>query len=207
VPAAESPPAKVVVLASGGGTLLQALLDDRASSPASSGWTITAVGSDRRSCPALDRAADAGVPTFSVPLADHADRDGWNAALADRCADADLIVLAGFMKLLGPPFLTRHDGKVINSHPSLLPAFPGMHAPRDALEYGVAVTGCSIFLVDAGVDAGPIVAQQAVPVLPDDTVDALHERIKVAERVLLVEVVTAMTTRGWRVSGRKVTLG
>jgi len=194
-------------LASGGGTLLQALLDDRNERSAEPGWAITAVGSDRRSCPALDRATAAGVPTFSVPLSDHPDRSAWNAALSDRCADADLIVLAGFMKLLGEPFLTRHDGRVINSHPSLLPSFPGMQAPQDALDYGVTVTGCSIFLVDSGVDAGPIVAQQAVPVLPDDSVDALHERIKVAERVLLVDVVTAMTTRGWHVSGRKVTLG
>lgn len=207
MPAAAKPPARVVVLASGGGTLLQALLDDRAERRAEPGWAISAVGSDRRSCPALDRATAAGVPTFSVPLSDHPDRSAWNAALSDRCDDADLIVLAGFMKLLGEPFLTRHDGRVINSHPSLLPSFPGMQAPKDALDYGVTVTGCSIFLVDSGVDAGPIVAQQAVPVLPGDSVDALHERIKVAERVLLVDVVTAMTTRGWHVSERKVTLG
>ena len=134
MPAAASPPAKVVVLASGGGTLLQALLDDRASSRASPAGRSPRSGPTVAVAPHWTGPTDAGVPTFSVPLADHADRDGWNAALADRCADADLIVLAGFMKLLGPPFLTRHDGKVINSHPSLLPSFPGMHAPRDALD-------------------------------------------------------------------------
>ncbi|WP_170315508.1 phosphoribosylglycinamide formyltransferase [Nakamurella deserti] len=194
-------PLRVVVLASGTGTLLQALLDAR---PAAGSWTVTAVGSDLHSCQALDRAAAAGVPTFTVALADHPTRADWDAALAAACADADLIVSAGFMKLVGPAFLAAHDGKMINSHPSLLPSFPGMHAARDALAYGVHVTGCTIFLVDAGVDAGPIVAQEAVRVLPDDTVASLHERIKVAERGLLVSVVTSLATHGWRVAGRKV---
>lgn len=192
-------PLRVVVLASGTGTLLQALLDAEPD-----GWQITAVGSDLRSCPALDRAVAAGVPTFTVPLADHPTRADWDAALADACAGADLIVSAGFMKLVGPAFLAAHGGRMINSHPSLLPSFPGMHAARDALDYGVQVTGCTIFLVDAGVDAGPIVAQEAVRVLPDDTVDTLHERIKVAERGLLVSVVTSLAANGWRVAGRKV---
>ena len=194
-------PLRVVVLASGTGTLLQALLDAQ---PAAQGWTVTAVGSDLRRCPALDRAAAAGVPTFTVALADHPTRAAWDAALAAACTDADLIVSAGFMKLVGPAFLAAHEGKMINSHPSLLPSFPGMHAARDALDYGVQITGCTIFLVDAGVDAGPIVAQEPVRVLPDDTVESLHERIKVAERGLLVSVVTSLATHGWRVTGRKV---
>jgi formyltetrahydrofolate-dependent phosphoribosylglycinamide formyltransferase len=194
-------PMRVVVLASGTGTLLQALLD---AEPAAPGWTVTAVGSELRQCQALDRAAAAGVPTFTVALADHPTRAEWDSALAAACGDADLIVSAGFMKLVGPAFLAAHGGRMINSHPSLLPSFPGMHAARDALDYGVHVTGCTIFLVDAGVDAGPIVAQEAVRVLPGDTVESLHERIKVAERGLLVSVVTSLAASGRRVAGRKV---
>jgi formyltetrahydrofolate-dependent phosphoribosylglycinamide formyltransferase len=195
----------VVVLASGSGTLLQALIDAGTSDPGLP-WRITAVGSDKHSCPALDRAAQAGIPTFSVVLAEHSDRQHWDTALAEACRGADLVVSAGFMKLVGAAFLAEHGGRFINSHPSLLPAFPGMHAPRDALDYGVRVSGCTIFFVDDGVDAGPILAQDVVPVEPDDTVGSLHERIKVAERALLVSVVTAMTSRGWRLNGRKVIL-
>jgi len=195
----------VVVLASGSGTLLQALLDDPEPKP----YRIAAVGSDRASCLALDRASARHIPTFSVRIADHPDRDSWDRALAAACTyyAADLVVLAGFMKLLGPDFLAPFGGRVINAHPSLLPAFPGMQAPADALAHGVKITGCTAFLVDGGVDAGPILAQRAVPVRDDDDVGTLHERIKVAERVLLVEVVTSMTRAPYRVDGRKVTLG
>ena len=203
MPAAVATPPRIVVLASGAGTLLQQLIDVEPEAP----WTIAAVGSDRRSCPALDRADAVGVPTFRVVLADYPDRAAWDRALAQRCRAADLIVSAGFLKLVGPEFLAEHGGRMINSHPSLLPSFPGMHAPQDALDYGVTVTGCSIFLVDGGVDAGPIVAQRAVAVERDDDADTLHERIKRAERLLLVEVVTRMTTGGWQVQGRKVLLG
>ena len=200
-----NPVKNVVVLASGSGTLLQALLDD----PDPKSYRVVAVGSDRASCTALNRAAAVGIPTFCRRIADHPDRDAWNQALAQACDrfSADLVVLAGFMKLLGPDFLAVFDDRVINAHPSLLPAFPGMHAPADALAHGVKVTGCTAFLVDGGVDAGPIVAQRAVPVLDDDDTDTLHERIKVAERSLLVEVVTAMTSAPYRVEGRKVRLG
>jgi formyltetrahydrofolate-dependent phosphoribosylglycinamide formyltransferase len=201
----------VVVLASGSGTLLQALLDATASPDAGVGrpFRVAAVGSDLASCVALDRAATAGMPTFSCRLADHADRAAWNAALADAVGaySPDLVVLAGFMKLLGAGFLDGFRNKVVNAHPSLLPAFPGMHAPADALAHGVKLTGCTVFLVDGGVDAGPIVAQRAVPVRDDDDVQTLHERIKVAERTLLVEVVDALTATGYTVNGRKVTLG
>jgi formyltetrahydrofolate-dependent phosphoribosylglycinamide formyltransferase len=205
VPVANSEPLRVVVLASGSGTLLQAMLDAQDGfDPQSMPWTIIAVGSDRRSCRALGRAEVAGVRTFSVVRTEYPDRDSWDSALATQCAGADLIVSAGFMKLVGEPFLSAHNGQMINSHPSLLPAFPGMRAVRDALDYGVKLTGCTIFIVDAGVDAGPIIAQQAVPVLPDDNVQTLHERIKVAERLLLVSVVTAMAQPGWRLVGRRV---
>ncbi|AZI58611.1 phosphoribosylglycinamide formyltransferase [Nakamurella antarctica] len=196
-------PAKVVVLASGSGTLLQALLD--CTDP---GFCVVAVGSDLRHCGALDRAAQAGIDTFTVGVNEYLDRSAWNAALAQLCldADADLVVLAGFMKLVGPAFLAALPGRVINAHPSLLPAFPGMHAPADALAHGVKLSGCTIFIVDEGVDAGPILAQRAVPVFDDDDVPSLHERIKVAERALLVEVVAAMASRGWDVNQRKVSI-
>ena len=121
--------------------------------------------------------------------------------------DADIVVLAGFMKLVGPGFLEAFPDRVINAHPSLLPAFPGMHAPADALAHGVKLTGCTVFLVDGGIDAGPIVAQRAVPVLDDDDVGSLHERIKVTERALLVDVVAALTGSRYTVTGRKVNLG
>ena len=203
---APSPTVKnVVVLASGSGTLLQALLDDPAPKP----YRIAAVGSDRSGCPALDRAEAAGVPTFTCRIADHPDRDSWNRGLAVLTAsfNADLVVLAGFMKLVGPVFLAAFPDRVVNAHPSLLPAFPGMHAPADALAHGVKLAGCTVFLVDGGVDAGPIVAQRAVPVRDDDDVATLHERIKVAERTLLVEVVSALASAPYAVAGRKVTIG
>jgi phosphoribosylglycinamide formyltransferase 1 len=195
----------VVVLASGSGTLLQALLD----APEPKPYRIAAVGSDRTACIALDRADAAGVPTFTCRIVDHSDRASWNRALADTVAsfDADIVVLAGFMKLVGPGFLEAFPDRVINAHPSLLPAFPGMHAPADALAHGVKLTGCTVFLVDGGIDAGPIVAQRAVPVLDDDDVGALHERIKVTERALLVDVVAALTGSRYTVTGRKVDLG
>lgn len=194
----------VVVLASGSGTLLQALLDDPEPRP----YRVAAVGSDRRACVALDRASATGVPTFTCRIADHPDRASWNRALAVKASsfNADLVVLAGFMKLVGPVFLDAFPQRVVNAHPSLLPAFPGMHAPADALAHGVRLTGCTVFLVDGGIDAGPIVAQRAVPVLDDDDVESLHERIKVTERTLLVEVVAALTGTQYTVTGRKVTL-
>ncbi|WP_328841979.1 phosphoribosylglycinamide formyltransferase [Nakamurella leprariae] len=198
-------PVPIVVLASGSGTLLQALLDADGPRP----YRIVAVGSDKSACQALDRAAAAGIDTFTVRVADHPDRAAWDLALARRCADfgARLVVLAGFMKLVGPGFLDAFPAAVVNAHPSLLPAFPGMSAPADALAHGVKLTGCTVFLVDTGVDAGPIVAQRAVPVADDDDVASLHERIKVAERSLLVDVVSAMTAAPYEVSGRKVKLG
>lgn len=199
-----SAPARVVVLASGTGSLLQALLDAAIGSyPA----RVVAVGVDR-DCPAAMIAAAADVPWYRVRLRDHADRRGWDAAIAGATAEhrPDLVVSAGFMKLLGPQFLSRFPGRVINTHPALLPAFPGAHAVRDALDYGVTVTGCTVHLVDAGMDTGPILAQEAVAVHDDDDEQSLHERIKIVERRLLVDVLAALATRGVTWNGRKAIL-
>ncbi len=196
------PQARVVVLVSGSGTLLQALLD--ADLPA----RVVAVGADRTGIAGLERAERAGVPTFTVRTRDYADRAEWDAALADAVAahEPDLVVSAGFMKILGPAFLARFGGRVVNTHPALLPAFPGAHAVADALAHGVKVTGSTVHLVDGGVDTGPIIAQEAVEVAPGDDEAALHERIKVVERRLLVDVVAAMARDGYTVDGRKVSI-
>ena len=177
----------MVVLVSGTGTLLQALLDEAA------GFRVVAVGADRSGIPALDRATAAGVATFSVPMLP--DRAEWDAALirAVGIHRPDLVVGAGFMRLVGPTFLAAYGGRFINSHPALLPSFPGMHGVRDALAAGVKVSGATIFMVDAGIDTGRIIAQRAVEVLDGDTEQTLHERIKVVERELLVQVVKELT--------------
>ena len=199
-------PARVVVLVSGSGTLLQAVLD--AGADPNFPVRVVAVGADRADIEGLARADKAGVPGFVVRLKDHPDRAAWDQALADAVAEhePDLVVSAGFMKILGPAFLHRFAGRVLNTHPALLPAFPGAHAVADALAHGVRVTGCTVHLVDAGVDTGPIVAQQAVPIEPDDDTDTLHERIKVVERRLLVEVIARMAGQGYTVNGRKVSI-
>jgi phosphoribosylglycinamide formyltransferase-1 len=200
--------ARLVVLVSGAGTNLQALLD--ACADPGYGATVVAVGADRDSIAALDRAKAAGIPTFTVKVGDFPTRADWDRALADACERyrPDLIVCAGFMKLVGQAFLARFSGRCLNTHPALLPSFPGMHGVRDALGYGVKVTGCTVFLVDEGVDAGPVLAQAAVPVHDDDDEASLHERIKVAERALLVGTVGRMAREGWSVNGdRKVRIG
>lgn len=196
-------PARVVVLVSGSGTLLQAVLD-AADLPA----RVVAVGADRDGIAGLERAERAGVPTFVTKLKDHPDRTAWDRALtkAVTAYEPDLVVSAGFMKILGPEFLAAFGGRVINTHPALLPAFPGAHAVADALAYGVRMTGCTVHLVDAGVDTGPIVAQEAVNVTPGEDVDVLHERIKVVERRLLVDVIALLTRQGYSVHGRKVNI-
>jgi phosphoribosylglycinamide formyltransferase-1 len=199
--------ARLVVLVSGVGTNLQALID--ACAGESYGAAVTAVGADRSGIEGLARAERAGIPTFTTRRADYPARAAWDRALAEAVAafDPDLVVSAGFMKLVGPSFLDRFGGRFINTHPSLLPAFAGMHGVQDALEYGVKVTGCTVFMVDAGTDTGPVIAQAPVPVRDDDDVAALHERIKVAERALLVDTVGAMARGGWSVQGRKVKVG
>jgi len=188
------------VLVSGSGTNLQALLD-AAADPAY-GATVVAVGADRDGILALKRAEDAGVPTFVCRVKDHPDRAAWNRALRDevRRHAPDLVVSAGFMKLVGADFLAEFDGRMVNTHPALLPSFPGMHGARDALAYGVKVTGCTLFVVAAGIDDGPIIAQVAVPVEDGDDEESLHERIKVAERRLLVEQVGRMARKGWTIT-------
>jgi len=195
------------VLASGTGTNLQALLDACASD--SYGARVVAVGADRGGIPALARARSAKITTFMLRVRDFATRQDWDRALTAACAgfEPDLIILAGFMKLVGADFLARFGGRVINTHPALLPSFPGMRGVADALEYGVKVTGCTVFLVDAETDSGPIIAQAAVPVLDDDDEATLHERIKVAERALLVDTVGRLVRDGWSVRGRKVRIG
>ncbi|MFW5469250.1 phosphoribosylglycinamide formyltransferase [Knoellia sp. CPCC 206435] len=184
------PPAGVVVLVSGSGTLLQALLD--ASLDPAYGVRVLAVGADRGDIEGLRRAERAGVETFVCRVGDFPDRGAWDVALAAEIASRgpDLVVTAGFLKILGPRTLAGPP--ILNTHPALLPSFPGAHAVRDALAHGVKVTGTTAHLVDAGVDTGPILAQRAVDVLDDDTEDSLHERIKVVERELLVEWVARL---------------
>jgi phosphoribosylglycinamide formyltransferase-1 len=198
---------RLVVLVSGAGTNLQALLD--ACGDESYGARVVAVGADRDGCVAFDRARGGGIPTFTHRIKDFSERTHWDRALTESCRafQPDLVISAGFMKLVGPAFLAAFGGRFINSHPALLPSFPGMHGVRDALQYGVKVAGCTIFLVDAGVDEGPVIAQQCVPVRDDDDEASLHERIKVAERALLTATVGRMVREGWSVHGRKVRFG
>lgn len=200
-------PARVVVLVSGAGTNLQALLD--AATDRSYGVEVVAVGADRDGIEGLARAERAGVPTFVCRLKDFDDRAAWDEALTAACAEhrPDLVVLAGFMKLTGDSFLDAFGGRCVNTHPALSPSFPGMHGPADALAYGVKVTGATLFVVDAGMDTGPIVDQTAVRVAADDDVDSLHERIKVAEREMLVACVGRMAREGFTISDRKVRFG
>ncbi|MEO3744288.1 bifunctional phosphoribosylaminoimidazolecarboxamide formyltransferase/IMP cyclohydrolase [Plantactinospora sp. B5E13] len=200
-------PARIVVLVSGSGSNLQALLD--ACADPGYGVRVVAVGADRDNIAGLDRAAAAGVPTFVERVPAHPSREEWDRALTARVAEhrPDLVVSAGFLKLVGPHFLAAFGDRYVNTHNSLLPAFPGIHGPRDALAYGVRLAGATLFFVDAGVDTGPIIAQVAVPVLDDDNEESLTERIKVAERQQLVTYVGRLVREGWTITGRKVTIG
>ena len=200
-------PSRLVVLASGVGTLLQHLIDGCAEGEIAA--KIVAVGADRHGTAALARAEAAGITTFVCRVPDYENRVAWDRALTDTCASfkPDLIISAGFLKLFGPAFLHDFAGRAINSHPALLPSFPGLHGVRDALAYGVKVTGCTVFLVDAGLDSGPVIAQAAVPVRDDDDEETLTERVKAAERVLLTQTVATMVARGWSVDGRTVRFG
>nr|WP_243758154.1 phosphoribosylglycinamide formyltransferase [Allobranchiibius sp. GilTou38] len=197
-------PVSIVVLVSGSGTLLQALID--ATADPAYGVRIAAVGADRSDIEGLARAERAGIATFVCRVRDFPDRHAWDAELADMVAayDPALVVSAGFLKLVGERFLARYGGRYLNSHNALLPSFPGIHGPADALEYGVKVSGATLFVVDEGVDTGAIVAQTTVPVHGDDTVDALTERIKSVERPQLVDYVGRMAREGFTVNGRKV---
>ena len=204
--AAVATPLRVAVLVSGAGTNLQALLD--ACAVDGYGARVVVVGADRPHTRAIERAELAGVPTFVLEVSQFADRASWDDALADAVAEhsPDLVVLAGFMKLVGKAFMTRFAERIVNTHPALSPSFPGMHAVRDALDYGVRVTGCTLFFIDEGVDTGPILAQRCVPVLDGDDEATLHERIKIVERDLLVDTVASMARDGWTVTGRKVSI-
>lgn len=199
--------ARVVVLVSGTGSNLAALL--AAHGDPAYGARVVAVVSNTADAPALAKAQAVGVATAVVAPGDFPDRAAWDAALARTVEvfDPELVVLAGFMRILGEPFLARFGGRIVNTHPALLPSFPGAHGVRDALAYGVRVTGCTVHLVDAGVDTGPIVAQRAVEVLDGDDEAGLHERIKAVERELLVDVVGRLAREGYAVDGRAVRIG
>ena len=199
--------ARLVVLVSGGGTNLQALLD--ACADPAYGASVVAVGADRDDIEGLARADRAGVPTFVRKVGGFISRDHWDRSLTDTVAafEPDLVVLAGFMRLVGAEFLDRFAGRVVNTHPALCPAFPGTSGPADALEYGVKVTGATLFVVDAGIDTGPIVAQATVPVEEEDDVTTLHERIKVVERTMLVDSVGRLAREGFTITDRKVRFG
>lgn len=199
-------PARLAVLVSGAGTNLAALL--AACADPSYGATVVVVGADRDGIRGLAIAADSGIQTFVEAVADHSTREEWDRALTERLAvhEPDLVISAGFLKLVGAAFLKRFGDRYVNTHNALLPSFPGVHGPRDALAYGVKVSGATLFFVDEGVDTGPIIAQVAVPVEDDDTVEGLTERIKIAERRQLVEHVGRLVREGWTIEGRKVTI-
>ncbi|MBT1002309.1 phosphoribosylglycinamide formyltransferase [Paenarthrobacter sp. DKR-5] len=178
---------RIVVLVSGTGSNLQAIIDAVAAGELD--VQIAAVGADRKGTYGVERSAAAGLETFVVDFKDYTVRSEWNAALTAKVLSyaPDLVVSSGFMRIVDEHFIATFENRYINTHPALLPAFPGAHGVRDALAYGVKVTGCTVHYADTGVDTGPIIAQEAVTVEPDDTEEALHERIKVVERRLLVQ--------------------
>ena len=198
--------ARIVVLVSGEGTNLQALID--ACADPAYGARVVAVGADRDSAKGLARAEAAGIPFFVVKLAECADRAEFDARIVAAIAahEPDLVVSAGFMKLLGPAVLDRFPNRMVNTHPALLPAFPGKDPVRDTLAYGVKVTGVTVHFIDAGTDTGPVIAQRAVEVRDDDDEQTLHARIKRVERDLLVDTVGRLARGAVRVEGRKVLL-
>lgn len=178
---------RIVVLVSGTGSNLQAVIDAVASGELEN-VEIAAVGADKHGTYGVERSAAAGIETFVVNFKDYADRGDWNHALTEKCLSyaPDYVVSSGFMRIVGEEFINAFDGTYINTHPALLPSFPGAHGVRDALAYGVKVTGCTVHIADAGVDTGPILRQEAVAIEDTDTEESLHERIKVVERRLLI---------------------
>lgn len=193
----------VIALASGTGTLFQALLD--AAYETDYPADVVALLTDKPGSGAARRARAVGVPVDVVDPADYADRSAWDVALTEKARQyaPQWLVSVGFMRLLGPEFLAAFPQRILNTHPSLLPAFPGKQAVEDAVDYGVKVTGCTVHIVDAGVDTGPVIAQRVVEVAPDDTQELLHDRIKTVERQLIVEVVDRVSTHGLNITGRK----
>ncbi|QRN81677.1 MAG: phosphoribosylglycinamide formyltransferase [Nocardiopsis sp. BM-2018] len=195
----------MVVLISGTGSNMAALME--AAKDPGYGAEIVAVGTDREGTRGVEVARAAGVPTFVVPFRSFSDRSAWDTAMSDRIAEhePDLVVSAGFMRILGPAVIGRHQA--VNIHPALLPSFPGAHAVRDALAHGVRITGTTIHFLDEGVDSGPIIDQVAVPVEDGDDESSLHERIKVVERRMLVDTVGRLAREGWSIDGRHVRFG
>lgn len=198
-------PARLVVLVSGSGTNMQALVEACRSDDY--GAEVVAVGADRP-CKGIDWAKEQGIPTFVHRVRDYLTRDQWDQALLSDVIsyDPDMVISAGFLKLLSEDFLTAVECPTLNTHNSLLPSFPGIRGPADAIAYGVKVSGATLFIVDPGVDTGLIVSQTVVPVLDDDDPDTLLERIKTNERAQLVDSVGAMVRSGWTISGRRVSL-
>ncbi|GIX06965.1 MAG: phosphoribosylglycinamide formyltransferase [Candidatus Poribacteria bacterium] len=196
---------RIAVLASGFGSNLQALID-QLHAPPEVPIEIGLVLSDRPKAYALERARKAGIPTAIVRFRDYSDRRAFDAAIAEQIErhGCELIVLAGFMRILGPEFVRRYAGRVLNIHPSLLPAFPGTHGIRDALEYGVKVTGVTVHFVEEEVDAGPVIAQVPVFVDPEDTEETLAEKIHAQEHRIYPQVVLAVAEGRVRVEGRRV---
>jgi phosphoribosylglycinamide formyltransferase 1 len=191
------------VLISGRGSNLQAIID--AIRDGALDATIALVVSNRADAAGLQRAADAGIDAVCIPTREHAGRDAYDTALADllRARGVDLVCLAGFMRVIGAPLLDAFPNRILNIHPSLLPAFPGLDAQRQALEHGVRITGATVHLVDPDLDAGPIVLQSAVPVLDDDTVDTLSARILVEEHRLYPLAIQRVLDGGWTIRGRR----
>ncbi|RAX44334.1 phosphoribosylglycinamide formyltransferase [Arthrobacter sp. AQ5-06] len=183
---------RIVVLVSGTGSNLQAVIDAVTSGELD--VEIAAVGADREGTYGVERSSEAGLETFVVNFNSFPTRDEWDAALTDRVASyaPDVVVSSGFMRIVSADFIEAFNGKYLNTHPALLPAFPGAHGVRDAMAYGVKVTGCTVHWADAGVDTGPIIAQEAVAIEPGETEETLHERIKVVERRLLVSTLAAL---------------
>lgn len=198
---------RIAVLVSGSGSNLQSLLDTIGRDD-DFGGEVVVVGSDQPDCLGLERARRAGIPAVGVALGDHPDRSTWERRLVEELEahSPDLVVLAGFMRVVSADFLARWPQRVVNIHPSLLPAFGGAHGVRDALEYGVKVTGSTVHIVDEEVDHGPIIAQEPVHVEAEDDVDRLHERIKEVEHRLLPACVKLLCHDRVRIEGRRVTV-
>ena len=187
---------RIVILASGSGTLAQAIIGAHLE------IDIVAVISDKQNAPVLERAQKARIETFTIPMLP--DRTEWDRELETLLAalKPDLVISAGFMRILSEKIVSRF--KIINSHPALLPLFPGAHAIRDALAAGATETGTTIHWVDAGVDTGEIIAQQRVEILPGDTEESLHERIKIVERGLIVATIASLITTIEKLNGEKM---
>ena len=192
------------VLISGRGSNLQAIVDATAARQLDA--TIAAVISNRSDAPGLARAREAGIEAICLDPRCYDTRDAFDRALVDllRARDVALVCLAGFMRLVGPPLLEAFPNRILNIHPSLLPAFPGLDAQRRALEHGVRISGATVHLVTSDLDAGPIVMQAAVPVHDDDTVDSLSARILIEEHRIYPEAIRIVLAGGWHVEGRRL---